>query len=283
MFILIFLAVVLLVLSAYLRSPAGKGKLGELFVSLGLKLMLDKTAYHIVNNVTIPDDHGGTTQIDHIIVSRFGIFVIETKNMQGWIFGEKNSALWTQTIYKVRNSFQNPVRQNYKHVMCLAQLLDLPVENFHQCIIFIGDCTLKTRDKLPPWVTTGGLSMVNFIRSKQEVCFDDDQLTELVQDIEEGRLSRTLRTNREHVAHVKGIIERRSTPAHPPIPNPPETDNTQPRFPPKPSSAPNRIAPLCPNCGMAMVRRIAKRGPNAGNPFWGCSNYPKCKSMVFDE
>ncbi len=34
---------------------------------------------------------------------------------------------------------------------------------------------------------------------------------------------------------------------------------------------------LCPTCGASMVKRVAKKGANAGTPFWGCSTYPKCK------
>ncbi len=36
----------------------------------------------------------------------------------------------------------------------------------------------------------------------------------------------------------------------------------------------------CPKCGAAMVRRVAKRGENAGSEFWGCSTFPKCRSVV---
>lgn len=36
-------------------------------------------------------------------------------------------------------------------------------------------------------------------------------------------------------------------------------------------------APACPVCQSAMEKRVAKRGANAGNAFWGCSRYPACK------
>ncbi|MDZ7854092.1 MAG: nuclease-related domain-containing protein [Halomonas sp.] len=76
--------------------------------------------YKPIHNVTLPTPDG-STQIDHIFVSRFGIFVVETKNMKGWIFGDKDQAQWTQKIYRKSFRFQNPLRQNYKHVKSLEK------------------------------------------------------------------------------------------------------------------------------------------------------------------
>ncbi len=52
------------------------------------------------------------TQLDHVVVSRFGVFVIETKNYRGWIFGSEKQPQWTQQIYRQKNRFQNPLHQN---------------------------------------------------------------------------------------------------------------------------------------------------------------------------
>ncbi len=38
--------------------------------------------------------------------------------------------------------------------------------------------------------------------------------------------------------------------------------------------------PTCPKCGSEMILRKAKQGSNAGNRFWGCSNYPNCRTML---
>jgi len=72
----------LFVLAALLKSSWFKGLIGEAMVNMAAKLFLNKSDYHLIKNVTLPTE-SGTTQIDHIIVSRFGIFVIETKNMKG--------------------------------------------------------------------------------------------------------------------------------------------------------------------------------------------------------
>ena len=74
---------------AILKTPFIKGVIGEFQVNLAAKFFLDKHIYTLFKNVTLPTEDG-TTQIDHVIVSRYGVFVIETKNMKGWIFGSPN-------------------------------------------------------------------------------------------------------------------------------------------------------------------------------------------------
>lgn len=98
---------------AFFKSPSGKGIIGEFLVNIAARLKLDKKQYHLIKNVTLQTEDG-TTQIDHIIVSEYGIFVVETKNMKGWIFGDEKQKSWTQKIYKYTNKFQNPLYQNYK-------------------------------------------------------------------------------------------------------------------------------------------------------------------------
>lgn len=237
-----------------LKQPSVKGKFGELFVALCLKFGLDSKVYWVLNNVMIPDNDGGTTQIDHIVLSPFGIFVIETKNMKGWIFGDRNADQWTQQIFKCKNQFQNPFRQNHKHIMCLAELTELPEETFTHIIAFVGDCEIKTREKLPDALVTGGSSMISFIKSFSDEKIDTDMLESIRDCIIAGKLDNTLKNKRAHVTHVKKIIIEKEQPAE----------------------------LVCPKCGSPMIRRQAKSGANAGNHFWGCSSYPKCKSIIND-
>ena len=84
-------------------------------------------------------------QVDHILVSRFGVFVIESKHYKGWIFGDAKSAKWTQVIYKIKNQFQNPIRQNYKHCQEVRKLLDfLPQDHVHSAVVFTGEAEFRT-------------------------------------------------------------------------------------------------------------------------------------------
>jgi hypothetical protein len=100
--------------------------------------------FHLLNDITLPFQDG-TTQIDHILVSTKGVFVIETKNYSGWIFGNVKSKQWTQVIYQVKNKFQNPLFQNYKHLLAIQQLLDfLPKELIQPIVVFSGSAEFKS-------------------------------------------------------------------------------------------------------------------------------------------
>jgi restriction system protein len=83
--------------------------------------------------VTLPTEDG-TTQIDHVIVSRYGVFVIETKNLKGWIFGSPQQKTWTQKIYRHTTKFQNPLHQDYKHTQTLQAALELDPEKIFPVI-----------------------------------------------------------------------------------------------------------------------------------------------------
>lgn len=219
-----------------------KGFLGELFVRIACHLWLQKDIYRRVHNVTLrtPD---GTTQIDHVVVSQFGIFVLETKNMKGWIFGSENQREWTQKIYRKSFKFQNPLRQNYKHLKALEAVLQIPAETLHSVIIFVGNGTLKT--EMPPNV--GHLSnLIRYIRSFRTPLFSENQVEDILSKIGAARLTPTFATHREHVLNLK----TRSDP------------NAERK---------------CPKCGRPLVLRVARNGRNAGSRFWGCSNYPKCQ------
>ena len=139
----------------FLGSASFKGSSGEWMVCRGLN-RLDPLLYRQFHDLYLPrPDGNGTTQIDHIVVSPFGIFVIETKNYKGWIFGSEKQRQWTQQIYKAKHRFQNPLHQNLLHVKALKQFLGLPDDRFHPLVMFIGDTQFKT--PLPGNVLNRGL------------------------------------------------------------------------------------------------------------------------------
>jgi len=243
----IFLFLILFViLAAILNSPWFKGKIGEFIVNISAKLMLDKNEYHLIKNVTLPIENG-TTQIDHIIVSVYGVFVVETKNIKGWIFGSANQPMWTQKIYKHSDKFQNPLHQNYKHVKTLEQLLGLKDEQIHSLVVFVGDSTFKTA---MPENVTYGFGYIRYIKSKMRRVLSAPEVTEIIKKIETGRLSPSFKTHQEHVTHVQKIKSEKQ----------------------------NGV--ICPQCGSPMVLREAKSGQNAGKQFWGCSKFPQCRGIV---
>ncbi|MDP2417341.1 MAG: NERD domain-containing protein, partial [Hydrogenophaga sp.] len=225
-----------------------KGVAGEFAVNSSVKLLLDKEKYHLIKNVTLPTEDG-STQIDHIIVSEFGVFVVETKNMKGWIFGSPNQKTWTQKIYKHSNKFQNPLHQNYKHLKTLETLLGLTEQQLHSVIVFIGDSTFKT--EMPENVTYGG-GYARYIKSKITPVLTASQVVEITKKIEQGRLAASFKTNREHVRHVKNIFAEKE----------------------------NSNVPSCPKCGSTMVLRETKQGQNVGMKFWGCTKFPQCRGTM---
>jgi hypothetical protein len=179
-----------------------KGFLGETVINVAMWLKLEKDVYHRLNNVTLPLANGGSTQIDHVIVSVYGIFVIETKNYKGWIYGKETQKQWTQSFPNgSKFKFQNPLRQNYLHIKTLADLLDLELSYFHSMIAFIGECELKTRDELPEHVLTSG--MVSYIKKKQDKILTEDEVASIVEQIESNRFSKSWRTNRQHNTYLK--------------------------------------------------------------------------------
>ena len=184
-----------------LKSPWFKGMIGEFFVNISAKWLLDKKKYHLIKNVTLPTPDG-TTQIDHIIISIYGIFVIETKNMKGWIFGKKNQRTWIQKTYRHSNKFQNPLHQNYKHVKTIEHLLGLNDNHVHSLIVFVGDSTFMP--KMPENVTYGS-GYAKYIKSKKQPVLSPTEVSSIITKIEEGRLSQSFKTHREHINHVKNI------------------------------------------------------------------------------
>lgn len=195
----------LLIIAGLVKSPWFKGKFGEFLVNLSVRCFLDKSRYHLIKNVTLPTEEG-TTQIDHVLVSEFGVFVVETKNMKGWIFGSPHQRFWTQKIYQPSYKFQNPLHQNYKHVKTLQALLGLSDHQMHSVVVFVGDSTFKT--PMPENVTQG-LGYVRYIKSKTDRVLSPEQVEEARDKVASGRLKASFSTDQAHARHVRGLVAER--------------------------------------------------------------------------
>ncbi len=215
-----------------------KGWLGEKQTQFGMWTKLDGNDYKRFHNVIFPT-FDGTTQIDHILISRYGIFVIETKNVNGWIFGDERAKQWTQSLYGKKYKFQNPLHQNYRHTKAVAQFLDIDHDNVHSIIFFIGDNVCLKTD-LPPNVMMSGLC--HYIKGFERRIFSESEVTTFVSNIE--RLKEGTISNREHVENLKSRF----------------SNSTQ-----------------CPKCGKFLVKRTARKGTHAGREFLGCTGFPGCK------
>src|SRR5688572_22903440 len=119
--IIISSVLILSILTWWFFRTYNSGIIGEKKTSYFLRF-LDKSRYKVINGLVLEYD-GKTTQIDHLVISDFGLFVIETKNYQGWILGNDNSEYWTQVIFKRKEKFYNPVKQNLGHIRALKKHL----------------------------------------------------------------------------------------------------------------------------------------------------------------
>ena len=141
--------IILFIISFLIKKKyLDKGKLGEKSVAKKLK-KLDKHKYKVINDVILKTSRG-TSQIDHLVVSNYGIFVIETKNYQGWIVGSENTANWQQIIYNKKNFFRNPIKQNYGHIKAIEENLKLNNKiKYISIIVFMNGCDLKVNTTTP--------------------------------------------------------------------------------------------------------------------------------------
>lgn len=189
----------LAILVGFLRTSRVKGIVGETLVKFLATIKLPKKTYHPIHNVTVPSDNS-TTQIDHIYVSRFGVFVVETKHLKGWIFGSERQSQWTQQLYREKYKFQNPLRQNYKHVIVLESLLEIPGAAIISVVAFTGDCRFKT--DMPPNVTYG-VGFIRFIKSFRTPILSDEQVLEVIERIQSVRLKPSRATDKLHVLNLQ--------------------------------------------------------------------------------
>ena len=91
-------------------------------------LLLNGPEYHHFREIIIPTTRG-TTEIDHLIVSRFGVFVVELKDRSGWIFGNAYNPVWAAVHFGEKFRFQNPLHQNYGHIKGLQEFLGVDNES----------------------------------------------------------------------------------------------------------------------------------------------------------
>jgi len=215
-----------------------RGWFGEKMTTFIMWVSLDKEVYRRFHDVIIPAKNG-TTQIDHILVSPYGLFIVETKNKKGWIFGSGDHPKWTQLVYGRKYSFQNPLRQTFRQQKVLCEYLDLSESKVRTVVFFVGDCRFKTR--LPDNVINSGLG--KFIKQFQVHILAPQEIDRIVGKLERLVYESSLTTR----DHVRSLRERHGS------------------------------ATVCPKCGSNLVERTARKGPNAGSKFLGCENYPRCR------
>ena len=239
--ILFALIIFILAIAFAKNSPKRKGRAGERKVNRKLAKVIGKLhGFKFFHDVTLrtPD---GTTQIDHILLSPYGIFVIETKNLTGWIYGDERKKRWTQVVYKNKSTFQNPLHQNYKHVMAVQNLLGVNKWSVFNVVVFAGDAKFKTE---MPYNVIRLKKLVGFVRSYTDRIINDADFNKY-DSLIQSTIENTSVTDKEHLTNIKR----------------------------------SRASPLCPKCGSSMILRTARKGRNKGSTFFGCSKFPTCRGI----
>ena len=212
--------------------------MGEKKTAIRLRLSLNSRIYLRFHNLIIPAN-SGTTQIDHLLVSPYGLFIVETKNITGWIFGSEGQPKWTQTLYRKKYSFQNPLRQTYRQKKVLSGFLSIDESVIHTAVFFAGDCKFKT--PMPANVMRSGIG--RYIKRFRNRVLSPEEMDRVVMTLQQHDSNSSL-TARDHVRSLRARHASKTA---------------------------------CPRCGSDLVKRTAKKGPNAGSKFLGCKNYPKCR------
>lgn len=186
------------------KAKAKEGRDGEEAVCTILKL-LPQHEYTVLNDILI-QGNGRSTQIDHIVVSRYGIFVIETKNYAGMITGHESMPTWVQTFPDLRTyEISNPLRQNWAHVSSLQDVLRINRQAFVPIVSFSRRCFLQVVSSVPVVYYD---ALLETILSHRTSILSDFSVQRCVSQIR--NINKTsARARKEHIKYVKSLHANR--------------------------------------------------------------------------
>ena len=227
------------------KSPKHRGEEGERRIADKLSAINNKDGAvgYIINDLLFKTSDGNSCQIDHVYIRKNGVWVIETKNYSGTIYGHEADAFWTQILAygNTKNSFRNPIKQNKTHIFRLSEYLGMK-NIFKSLVVFSNKADISHIQV--PWV-------VNEYYIKDVICADtseiltDGQIATIYSALEKLKENREIEI-REHVENIRKKKQ--------------DLENG-----------------ICPRCGGKLVLRHGKYGD-----FFGCENYPKCKFTIRD-
>ena len=257
------------------------GRRGEKLTERELKLVqLFGRKGRTLRNLYVPKDNGETSEIDLVYITQKGIFVFESKNYSGWIFGDEASQYWTVSLPNgQKNRFYNPIKQNRTHLKWLGAFVGAEIPLF-SIVVFSERCELKKVT-----VESEDIFVIQRDRTYATVRKIWDSRPDVLSGDEVEALAQKLAplTNADEAlkaAHVEQIERKFKEPR--------EKSNAAARSAGESSAAPGEQslpdtedgdAPLCPRCGKPLVLRTSKKGEHAGERFYGCSGFPKCRYM----
>lgn len=241
----VYIALAYIFISSILMKaflPTIKGYIGEKRVNKILHKLGD--GYYIYDDLYVTKDDSTTSQIDHVVLCKYGVFVIETKNYVGWIFGTEQQKNWTQVIYKNKSRFYNPIIQNKAHMKALKRFLNME-DNFFSIIVFSDEATFKFDTNFIEAIVIKNTQLLKTIRQFREEHISSKQLKLAQQKLDslviaDRKVKRQIKHN--HVKQLKAAPIK-------------EVTNIE-----------------CPKCGSKMKLKKGKYGE-----FYGCTSYPSCR------
>ena len=256
----------------------------------------------VLRNVYLPKDNGDTSEIDVLFITQKGIFVFESKNYSGWIFGDEKSLNWTAMLpNKQKNRFYNPIMQNRTHMKWLGNYVGEEIPLF-SIIVFSERCELKKVTVLSEDIKVikrdSTYATVREIWDKSPDVLSWEQVEELynklnpltavdvtVKETHIANIEKKYKKSEnndetgecpkqvETVASPESVVNNENCVSG-------EASKDENASEEKESQSPEESEEsdlICPRCGSKLVLRTAKRGENAGNQFYGCSGFPKCR------
>lgn len=242
------------------------GYYGEYLTYKNLKSFEEKGAKFLFN-LYLPTEDNKTTEIDVLMICSKGVFVFESKNFSGWIFGDESKSGWYQTLPMGygnidKEEFYNPIMQNRKHIEHLKSVLNSSILLW-SIVVFSDRCELKNINLVSNEVAV--IHRSDVYKVVTSICEKNND--ELLNENEINNIYNQLYEysqvdSKTKIEHNFGLKINSSTES--PIDIVPVSDKS-------------KEDTICPKCGGKLVLRTAKRGDNTGNQFYGCSNYPKCR------
>lgn len=211
------------------------GWFGEHWTKEALR-KLPKDKYKIINNLFI-SVNGITHQIDHVVISPYGIFSIETKQYNGYITGSKYDKKWVRHSGKNKYYYTNPIRQNYGHCKALEELLNIDVSNIFNIVCIPSKARLKIKHD---GELVGYDTIADKILSYKEEKINN--VSEVYDRLIKSNM-KDKKLKKEHIQNIKRKIE---------------TDNNK-----------------CPKCGGLLVERKSKYGDFIGCSNYPKCKYTK--------
>lgn len=192
--------------------------------------------HYILNDLCFERKGGGSTQIDHVYINKRGIWVIETKNYKGKIYGKPHGERWTQSLLygKETHTFYNPLKQNETHIGVLRSYLgkDAPLRSV---VVFVnGDISAIDH----PFVVKA--CDIDKILLTGDACLSSVEMQAYALKLQKIQEEHGI-SDEEHIENVEALQD--------------EIENY-----------------VCPRCHKKLVVRTRKDGGH----FWGCPSYPDC-------